>query len=183
MAEAAPLLLGRIAKPQGVHGAVKIAAYVDDWAPFAGFSQLLVGRSGGPFQRRAVETLHLNGRTPVVKIEGIDSPEVAREWGGAEIAIPRAEAPPPPAGTYYQYDLLGLRVEAAGRVLGTVGDVLETPAHDVYVVRTTRGEWMLPATRSIIRRIDLAAGVIEVDPAADLAGLSADGEDAGAEPL
>jgi 16S rRNA processing protein RimM len=183
VADAAPLILGRIVKSHGVRGAVKVAAYVDDWAPYSKFSRYLIGHAGEPFQARAVESVQANGRTLILKIEGIDTPETARDWVGAAIAIPRADAPPPPAGTFYQYDLLGLRVEAGGRMLGTVGDILETPGHDVYVVRKGDGEWMLPATRSVIRRIDVEAGVIELDPAADLAGLAADGEDLRAEPI
>jgi ribosomal 30S subunit maturation factor RimM len=41
------------------------------------------------------------------------------------------------------------------------------------VIGGTAGEWLLPATRVHIRRIDLATGRIELDPAADLAGLAA----------
>jgi len=42
----------------------------------------------------------------------------------------------------------------------------------VYVIDAPAGEWLLPATRAHIRRIDLAAGRIELDPAADAAGLA-----------
>jgi ribosomal 30S subunit maturation factor RimM len=41
----------------------------------------------------------------------------------------------------------------------------------VYVIQRGSGEWLLPATRVYIRRIDLAAGRIELQPSADVAGL------------
>ena len=56
--------------------------------------------------------------------------------------------------------------------LGRVREIVETPAHDVYVIDGSAGEWLLPATRVHIRRIDLAAGRIELDPAADLSGFA-----------
>jgi ribosomal 30S subunit maturation factor RimM len=63
------------------------------------------------------------------------------------------------------------------RSLGTVCEVLETPAHDVYVIRGPVGEWLLPATRAHIRRIDLRAGRIEIEPGTELATATSGGEE------
>jgi 16S rRNA processing protein RimM len=183
VAEAGALILGRITKPHGLRGAVKVATYVDDWAPFAGLTRCLVGPPGGPLETRAVETIQAHGRTLILQFGDVATPESARRLVGAEIAISRVEAPPPPAGTFYQYDILGLQVEADGRSLGVVGDILETPAHDVYVIRHGQDEWLLPVTRAFIRRIDPAAGLIELDPTADIAGLTAGGKERSAEAL
>jgi ribosomal 30S subunit maturation factor RimM len=43
----------------------------------------------------------------------------------------------------------------------------------VYVIQGASGDWLLPATRAHIRRVDMAAGRIELDPTADVAGLVA----------
>ena len=93
------------------------------------------------------------------------------------MAIPRAEAPDPPEGAFYHYDILGLKVVHGDQSLGTVREILETPAHDVYVVRGPAGEWMLPATRVHVRRIDPAAGRIEIEPGVDVAALLSGGEE------
>ena len=173
MLGAGPLVLGRIKKVYGVRGAVKVATYVEAWAPFAGLIRCLVGRPGGPLQERAIETAEARGGTLILKLAGIETPEAAQDLVGAEIAIPRAEAPAPPAGTFYHYDILGLRVEAGGQTLGSVSEIMETAGHDVYVIRKGTAEWLLPVTRAFIRRIDPGAGVIELDPTADIAGLGA----------
>lgn len=167
------LILGRITKAHGIRGEVRVALYADQWTPFRGLVRCWIGPSGGPF--RPVEVLSsVEGRGSVVlKLAGIDVPEAAAPLVGHEVAIPRAGAPPPPDGTYYHYDILGLEVVGAGRTLGTVREILETPGHDVYVIGGPAGDWLLPATRVHIRRIDLAAGRIELDPAADVAGLAA----------
>jgi ribosomal 30S subunit maturation factor RimM len=63
------------------------------------------------------------------------------------------------------------------RPLGSVREILETPAHDVFVVQGPIGEWLLPATRAHIRRIDLAAERIEIEPMTGLVSPSSGGEE------
>jgi 16S rRNA processing protein RimM len=167
------LILGRITKVLGVRGGVKVVLYADDWAPFRGLGRYWVGPPGGPYGPVRIQVEAEHGRSLALKLAGVDSPEAAAEFVGHEIAIPRADAPPPPGGAFYHYDILGLDVVSGDRKLGVVREILETRAHDVYVIGGSAKEWLLPATRVHIRRIDLATGRIELDPAADLAGLAA----------
>lgn len=173
MARPEYLILGRVARAHGVRGEVKVVLYADEWEPFRGLDRCFVGPPGGPFHPRRIEAAHERGRTLTLKLAGIETPEAAAVLRGHEFGIPRAEAPAPPEGAYYHYDVLGLEVAAGGKTLGTVREILETPAHDLYVVDGPAGEWMLPATSAHIRRIDVAAGHIEVDPVADVDGLLA----------
>jgi len=165
------LILGRVAKAHGVRGEVKVVLYADHWGPFSGLDRCFVGPPGGPFRPARIQAAHERGQTLTLKLAGIETPEAAVTLVGHEVGVPRAEAPAPPEGTFYHYDILGLDVAAGGKTLGTVREILETPAHDLYVVDGPAGEWLLPATRVHIRRIDLAAGQIELDPAADVDGL------------
>lgn len=58
-----------------------------------------------------------------------------------------------PAGEYYVDQLIGLAVKTdTGHVLGTLKDVMNTPAHDVYVTDT---DVMIPAVPEYILGIDL----------------------------
>ncbi len=166
------LILGRITKVHGVRGGVKAVLYADGWAPFRGLGRYWLGPPGGPYRPTGIQVEAERGRSLALKLAGVDSPAGASAFVGHEIAIPRAEAPPPPGGAFYHYDILGLDVLSGERRLGVVREILETPAHDVYVIDAPAGEWLLPATRAHIRRIDLAAGRIELDPAADAAGLA-----------
>jgi 16S rRNA processing protein RimM len=165
------LILGRIAKGHGVRGEVKVVLYADGWEPFRGLDRCLVGPSNGSFQSMRIQAVAERGRTVTLKLAGVETPEAAAALAGHDVGIRRAEAPPPPEGTFYHYDILGLEVVAGGRMLGAVREILETPAHDVYVVEGPAGEWFVPATRAHIHRIDLAVGRIELDPAADVDGL------------
>jgi 16S rRNA processing protein RimM len=176
MADPGYLVLGRVAKPHGLLGEVKIASFAETWEPFRTLTGCWLGPAGGPFQHFRLERGQEQGRAVVLKLAGVDSLEAAAGLMGYEVAVPRSEAPAPPPGVYYHYDILGLEVVDADQSLGSVREILETPAHEVYVIQGPSGEWLLPATRAHIRRIDLAAGRIEIEPLAGLVSPSSGGE-------
>ncbi len=177
MAQEGYLVLGRVIRPHGVRGELKVVLFAESWEPFQSLSHCWLGPPGGPFQPFTVE--HGRGRKQalVLKLGGVGSLEAAAGLAGYELAVPRAEAPAPPAGSYYHYDILGLEVVEGDRPLGSVCEILETPAHDVYLIRGPAGEWMLPATKTHIRRIDLAEGRIEIQPGTDLVTSTLGGEE------
>lgn len=171
------LVLGRIVKAHGLRGEVKVVSFADTWLPFQRLARLWVGAPGGPLRPFSVEAGHGHGRDVLLKLEGVDSPEAASLLIGQELSIPRAQAPEPPEGTFYHHDILGLLVVEGERPLGCVREILETPAHDVFVVQGPAGEWLLPATRAHIRRVDLLAGRIEIEPMDGLVSPTAGGEE------
>jgi 16S rRNA processing protein RimM len=177
MAQQGFLILGRVVRPYGVRGEVMMACFADSWEPFRALSRVWVGPTHGPFRPLRLERARAQDRAVVLKLAGVETPEGAAGLVGYEVTIPRVEAPSLPEGVFYHYDLLGLEVREGDRSLGTVCEILETPAHDVYVIRGPAGEWMLPAARAHIRRIDPAAGCIEIEPGTDLASATSGGEE------
>ena len=74
-----------------------------------------------------------------------------------------------PPGQYYEFQLIGLTVSnEAGLILGTLEEILETPGNHVFVIRGTSGEHLLPATKEVVRSVDLDAGSMTVRWAADM---------------
>ncbi|MFN8448827.1 MAG: ribosome maturation factor RimM [Anaerolineae bacterium] len=83
---------------------------------------------------------------------------------GLFVLIDIAHAIPLEADEFYLYQLIGLRVEtSAGETLGTLVEVLETGANDVYIVDSPRyGEILIPVTGETIVKTDVQAGVMVV---------------------
>ena len=171
------LVLGRVVKAHGLRGEVKLLLLAESWAPFASLDFLWLARPGAAAKRFALQAARGQGTAVLLKLGGVESPETAAGLVGCEAGVPRGEAPSAPDGRFYHYDILGLAVVHRGEPLGTVTEILETPAHDIYVVQGPRGEWLLPATRVHIRGIDLAARRIEVNPDTDVPGLLGGGEE------
>ncbi|HXH28813.1 MAG TPA: ribosome maturation factor RimM [Candidatus Polarisedimenticolia bacterium] len=133
---------------------------------------LQVGRPGGPVAEYVVEESTIYGGKVVLKLRGIDSAAQAEALVGQDILMPCNRLVDLPEGTYYIFELVGLKVRtSAGRCLGTVRDVLTTGGTPVLAIEPEtppRGraaaEILLPAARSICRIIDPAGGSIVVEP-------------------
>ena len=61
---------------------------------------------------------------------------------------------------YYIADMIGMQVETEdGKAFGTLKDVMETGANDVYVIDSiSHGEVLVPAIKECIRKVDVAEG-------------------------
>lgn len=158
-----PVVLGRISGLFGVKGWVRIHSYTDPREAILSYPRWLLKRGG---RWRALELLEgkRHGNSVIARLEGIEDRDEAAELVNAEVGIERRDLPPPRTGEYYWTDLTGLEVvHTDGKVLGTVAYLLETGANDVLVVQGER-EILIPFLQEdVIRHVDLAAGVINVD--------------------
>jgi 16S rRNA processing protein RimM len=102
----------------------------------------------------------------LMHLEGIDDREAADRLRGRYILVALGDAVPLEPGEVYLFQLIGLDVLTAGGArLGAVAEIIETGANDVLVVRGgPYGEVLLPVIEPVIKKIDLAARTLLVDP-------------------
>lgn len=104
------------------------------------------------------------GQQLLLKVEGIDDREAAERMRGVAVQVPESEAWKLPRGRFYWHQIVGLQVVTVdGRALGTVKEILETGANDVYLVETERGELLLPAIKDVVKEIAPERGVMVVE--------------------
>lgn len=77
------------------------------------------------------------------------------------LTVPRSELPPPEPGAYYIFQLVGLEVEAAGRVVGRVLDVLPGAANDNLELDNGM---LVPLVEAAVAKVDLEQGRIHLNP-------------------
>ena len=88
----------------------------------------------------------------IAKFEGIDDINQIENLKNEEVMIALEDRPELPKGKHYVGDLLGLEVITEdGQVLGTLDNIYNTGANDIYEV----GEILLPATDEVIKQIDM----------------------------
>jgi len=159
--------MGRVMAPWGVKGALKIEPFGSGSGSLCKYSAWWVGKPG-KLSEVAVAECRAHGAYLVARFRGCDSPEKAGAYRGAEVALKRGDLPEPAEHEFYQVDLIGLEVvNERGERLGRVAGFITTGANDVMRVAHESGERLLPATAEVIRRVDLAAGTVEVDWGAD----------------
>jgi 16S rRNA processing protein RimM len=67
--------------------------------------------------------------------------------------------------TFYHYQLKGMTVNTTeGRYLGVLDEIVETGANDVYVVRDESTEHLIPAIKSVVKRIDIESKTMLIEP-------------------
>lgn len=158
------VVVGKIVGLYGVRGWVRVMSYTQPRENILRYRHWHLRRGDGwrPVEVAAGQN---HGKGLVVGLRECTDRDQARGLIGLEIAVPRSELPPPAEGEYYWADLVGLRVETIeGQVLGTVDHLIETGANDVLVVHGDDRERLIPfVTDQVIRRVDLAAGLIQVD--------------------
>ena len=104
------------------------------------------------------------GKGLVASIEGITDRDTALALNNVEIAVPRECLPRLSKDEYYWSDLMGLQViTTADYDLGKISHLFETGANDVMVVNGDR-ERLLPwLIDSVVKSVDLRAGIVVVD--------------------
>jgi 16S rRNA processing protein RimM len=138
---------------------------------FTGGDRVLVGLPGGPWTPFEVEDRRVYGGKVAVKFRGVDDTGRAEDLVGKDISMPCNGLVDLPEGSYYIFQLVGLKVATStGRAIGIVRDVLQTGGTPLLAVAPAPGlghgeeEILLPAARSICRNIDTRTGVITMDP-------------------
>ena len=100
----------------------------------------------------------------ILKFEGIDYINDIEKYKGKELWVPREEAQELDEDEYYIGDLIGMDVLLEdGTRFGSLKDVMETGANDVYVVETEEGkEVLLPAIHDCIMDVDIEKNAMTI---------------------
>ncbi len=157
------MAVGRVLGPFGLKGELKVQALTDNPRRFAAKSRLWAGE-----QPVTVAASRGAGGHLYVRLKGFADRTSVEKFRHALLQVPEDALPPLPEGQYYRFQLLGLVVVGRdGSVLGTLDEIIETGANDVYRVRTPSGaDILLPALDDVIVGVDLVAKRMVVDPPA-----------------
>jgi 16S rRNA processing protein RimM len=152
------ITIGRIVAPHGLRGEVRVRPETDFPQRFATLRRAFLVR-GGRAEPVTVAGARPHGQAVLLTLEGVADRDAAGALRGAAVAVERGAVVPLPAGAFYVFEIVGLRVRSEdGRALGIVTEVIRGPAHDVYAVRGAGGDVLVPAVRDVVRRIDCGAG-------------------------
>jgi len=163
------LRVGRLTKAHGLKGALKLELFTD--TPEQRFTP------GASFTLQVPETSEWSGKTltlgelrwynghPVGFFEGVDDRTAAESLVKAILWVDQdLDELPDEDDAWYHHQLVGLRVERDGVVVGTVARVDHLPAQDLLAVETEHGEVLVPFVNALVPSVDIEAGVVTVTP-------------------
>ena len=151
------LRVGVITSPHGVRGEVKVYPTTDDVMRFKKLDKVILDLGRGETRELKIRQVKFFKNMVILKFDGVDTMNEVEGWRQKDLLITRDQAIPLEEDEFFITDLIGLNVVTdEGETLGTLTDVMETGANDVYCVKTPEGkELLLPAIRDCILDVDL----------------------------
>ena len=150
---------GKIINTHGVRGDVKLESYCDSPEILRDLSRVYL-KEGDSYRELTVRHASVFKAFVLMSISGVDTLDDAIALKN-RILFARREDLPIEEGSYFIVDLIGLPVIDAdsGKVYGTLKDVTNLGASDIYTVSTESGERMMPTVDEFVDRVVISEAI------------------------
>jgi 16S rRNA processing protein RimM len=166
------LLIGRVIRPHGLKGRVRIESYAESEETFLTAGEVFLDGPSGQTVKHRIVSVTPSNKWFLLKLEGLDSREQAETYRDRNLYI-RKERLSRQSDEYFRFELIGLPVYLeTGRQLGVISHIVPAPGHDIYVVQEGEKEILIPAVREVIAEVDLENGKVVITGREDLLNLN-----------
>ena len=157
------LQVGIITSTHGVRGEVKVYPTTHDPRRFRRLNEAVLD-TGREKLNLEIEGVKFFKQFVILKFKGLDNINDIEKYRQKSLYVTRKNAVRLQRDEYFIADLIGLKVQDEdGIELGTVKDVIETGANDVYEVEMADGRsLLLPAIKQCILNVDVENGMMQV---------------------
>ena len=154
---------GKIVGTHGVRGEMRVQAWCDSLKIFTSYKLLYLDANGSSSLRIISSRVH--GNVCLIKAEGIETIESAENLRGKVLYIDRKDIKLE-KGQFLIDDIIGCSVIDADtdQKYGTVSDVSQTGANDVWHIVNNGKEYLMPNIPQFVKNVDIENSVIYVTP-------------------
>lgn len=157
------LQVGVITQTHGVRGEVKVFPTTDDPARFKKLKHVILdtGKETLPLE---IESVKFFKQFVILKFKGYDNINDIERYKRCSLRVQREDAVPLEEDEYFIADMIGMSVVTEdGEAFGTLKDVIETGANDVYIIDSpVYGEVLVPAIKECILDVDIKGGKMKI---------------------
>ena len=160
------LSVGYVSRAHGLKGAVIVKTFDPASTALGEVDRVhLAPKEGAGFEREILDVREGPGGDLLLQLEGLSTREAADALVGSTVSVHRDEIDEPDDGEFFQGDLVGLKaVTPDGRSLGVVHEVWSSGPVPNLVLRNGEAEEMVPFAEDFVRKVDLEAGTIVIEP-------------------
>ena len=150
------LQVGVITTTHGIRGEVKVYPTTDDALRFDYLESVLLD-TGKELCELEIQRVKYFKQFVILKFRDVDNINDIEPYKGKSLYVTRDFAVPLEENEYYIADLIDMDVFLEdGSLFGTLKDVMETGANDVYVIHTTdKKEVLVPAIKDCVKEVDV----------------------------
>jgi 16S rRNA processing protein RimM len=152
--------VGRITRAHGVHGELAVLVLSDVVGRFDPGATVWL-EDGRPL---TIASSRPHKDRLLVRFQQVGDRAAAEALHRAVLVVPESASPALPEGSWWDHQLVGCRLQTdTGRDLGTVREVIHTPANDVWsAVDDAETETLIPVLKDVVVDVDLDARRIVV---------------------
>lgn len=160
--------VGQIVNTQGLKGEVRVYPFTDDMYRFDDLNSFYLGKDLETVWN--VERVRYKGNMVIMKIKNIDTVEMAEKLKNKFMYVSREESKDLEEGEFFIADMIGIDVlTVEGKHVGTLKEVLQYAANDVYVIKGEDDkEILIPAVMKFVPTIDIQERKMIIDPIAGM---------------
>ncbi len=164
--------LGEIVGTHGLEGWLKLKPYNPETGLLSPFREVFLEKASAR-SSQVVRMSRPHGTLILFKLEDCDSIDQAKGWVGCTLSVAEETLDDLKPGEYYYYQILGFEVfDTAGISIGKVIRVWPKGGGDLLVVRGSSKEYLIPAVKEVIEKIDFPAAKIIISPPPGLLDLA-----------
>ena len=158
--------VGSITQTHGIRGEVKVFPLTDDISRFKNMKNLLLDAGKEGYISLEVENARPQKNLVILKFKGIDNINDIEKYKGHGLYVTKDNRVDLKEDEYFIADLIGCDVfldSDKDNKFGTISDVMETGANDVYEITLESGKTVLvPAIKDCILDVDIEGGRMEI---------------------
>ena len=149
--------IGKVAGTHGIKGTLRVFPTTQDPSRFELLKEVIIDLNGKR-ETFKISKVSFQKNMVLLTVKEIDDINVAETYKNATILIPEEKALPLDEDEYYTRDLYDMEVYTTeSEFLGTIIDILETGANDVYVVKKAEEkELLLPAIKDVVLSVSVS---------------------------
>jgi 16S rRNA processing protein RimM len=150
---------GKIINTHGCRGGVKAESWCNSEEDLAELSRVFI-LHGSEYEEYKVTKSSIFKQFVLLDLKGVDDMDKAMLLKNKTLYALREDFALE-EGEFFLADMIGLDVIDAdnGRVYGTLTDVTDGVRHQIYTIKTDKGEVLFPAVKEFLKEIDTERGV------------------------
>lgn len=157
--------VGKIIGTHGIKGLLKVYSYSGNIHSLQTADTVFLKSKDGSLREYVVKSVSAHSGGFILGLNEFSDINQILTLTGSELCLKLSQLPPPEEDEYYWRDLIGLAVHTdQGVELGTIVDIFETGSSDIYVVRGSFKEYLIPAIADVIANIDIAGKKMIITP-------------------
>ncbi len=153
---------GIIRTSHGVTGFLKVSSFSGETDHFYSLKSIELRHQNKPSQVFPIEQVKPYKGGILIKLAGIESPEVAKTYNGWEIWVDRQDAAARGEEEYYHADLCGCDLISDGEIIGRVVAVAQGTSSDFLEVDVNGTVRWIPFLDEFIGTVSLESRTIEL---------------------